>query len=598
MRIVGNTNPISVYIASKDEPLLINEFVVIDNKDIGEVIETIGLDINDKDSLLKFDINSKEDYKFLAKVKLLRERKNPVNPESIVRKAKFEDVKNIFIKDSKEDALALGIIKGTESISDIPMEYSNIMCLYEQGSGIQNQEGIPFLFNYRRMNEIPHIGLFGGSGSGKSYALRVISEEIKEREIPNIIIDPHSELEFSKYNEENYIQNKKLDNQEIFEIGKNISINFTDISSDELAMALSSSSQLTEVMYSAVRRIHIQGESLESFKNRLNNLIQIFEEEELNKNKKVYSSEVSNTKLYKEFKNDISGVATLKAISWRFNNLLTLGLFNDIENKGIDGLENALLSRKTIILRGSIKILNIFTGFIVKHFYKLRKLYKESIVKSVPAKKIPPYIITLDEAHNFCPKSKLDNPTKSIIREIAQEGRKYGVFLMLASQRPALIDDTVVALLSTKFIFRTIRYADKQIIESETDLNELEIKRLSYLNSGDAFVSSGLLGRTMFIKFRASKTVSPHKENPFEELNSNFNDIRKKNKKEEELIIEYIKEYESISSIRLNELYRYLSTRDTSIDSIDELEKRLNFMANNGVLIKDVGIVGDTYRKA
>ena len=47
-----------------------------------------------------------------------------------------------------------------------------------------------------------------------------------------------------------------------------------------------------------------------------------------------------------------------------------------------------------------------------------------------------------------------------------------GYFWSLASQRPALLDDTINAQLNTKIIFRTVRSMDLSVISEETDLGE------------------------------------------------------------------------------------------------------------------------------
>ncbi len=130
----------------------------------------------------------------------------------------------------------------------------------------------------------------------------------------------------------------------------------------------------------------------------------------------------------------------------------------------------------------------------------------------------PPFIIVTDEAHNFAPKG-YDSPSKSILKEISQEGRKYGAFLILATQRPTLLDETITAQLNTKFIFRTVRASDIQTIKEETDITEEEARRLPYLRTGgDVFISEASLGRTVFARIRAANTTSPHRENPFDEL--------------------------------------------------------------------------------
>ena len=125
----------------------------------------------------------------------------------------------------------------------------------------------------------------------------------------------------------------------------------------------------------------------------------------------------------------------------------------------------------------------------------------------------PTFIVITDEAHNFAPKG-VDSPTKHILREIAQEGRKYGVFLVLATQRPTLLDDTITAQLNTKLIFRTVRASDIDTIREETDISTEEAKRLPYLQTGDVFISSSKLGRTSYVRIRYADTESPHKENP------------------------------------------------------------------------------------
>jgi Predicted ATPase len=113
---------------------------------------------------------------------------------------------------------------------------------------------------------------------------------------------------------------------------------------------------------------------------------------------------------------------------------------------------------------------------------------------------------------------------KSILKEISQEGRKYGVFLALATQRPTLLDETITAQLNTKLIFRTVRASDIDTIKEETDITSEEAKRLPYLRTGDVFISSAVVGRTIFARIRAAYTVSPHTQNPFDELKQKKNE--------------------------------------------------------------------------
>jgi len=74
--------------------------------------------------------------------------------------------------------------------------------------------------------------------------------------------------------------------------------------------------------------------------------------------------------------------------------------------------------------------------------------------------------------------------------------------LILSTQRPSLLDDTILAQLSTKFIFRTVRETDLRTISNETDLSSNDIDRLPYLKTGDAFISSAIYQRSIPMRIK------------------------------------------------------------------------------------------------
>ncbi len=169
---------------------------------------------------------------------------------------------------------------------------------------------------------------------------------------------------------------------------------------------------------------------------------------------------------------------------------------------------------KLIVIQGNTRILQVFSTYLLNNLYHRRRDYKDAQYRKTTADYFPPFIIVTDEAHNFAPKG-YEPPSKSILKEISQEGRKYGTFLILATQRPTLLDETITAQLNTKFIFRTVRASDIQTIKEETDITEEEARRLPYLRTGDVFISEALMGRTIFARIRAANTTSPpHTETP------------------------------------------------------------------------------------
>ncbi len=96
----------------------------------------------------------------------------------------------------------MGGIKNSERFYDeLPVRLKNLYKIVEDGKEREQNE-IPFIFTIEEMVQYPHIGIFGGSGSGKSFLVRVLIEEIAKFGYPAIIFDPHFEMSFSSLNKE------------------------------------------------------------------------------------------------------------------------------------------------------------------------------------------------------------------------------------------------------------------------------------------------------------------------------------------------------------------------------------------------------------
>jgi hypothetical protein len=79
-----------------------------------------------------------------------------------------------------------------------------------------------------------------------------------------------------------------------------------------------------------------------------------------------------------------------------------------------------------------------------------------------------PLLFVCEEAHRYAPAdSKIGfGPTRRALSRIAKEGRKYGVFLGLVTQRPAEIDPTIISQCSTLFVMRMSNDRDQALIRS------------------------------------------------------------------------------------------------------------------------------------
>jgi DNA helicase HerA-like ATPase len=207
---------------------------------------------------------------------------------------------------------------------------------------------------------------------------------------------------------------------------------------------------------------------------------------------------------------------TIIALSWRLNSLENSNIFNGTTH----ALIRAMQDRQVCVLRGSMEQIHVVSSHVIEKLYYMRRSFIDAreVGHLGDIEPFPPFFIGMDEAHLFCPHNDSFSLTKRIMKTIAQEGRKYGVFELLATQRPSLLDPTIVAQIANKFIFRLSIKEDIESIKKETDLNEGEIKKLPYMSSGESYISSSIIGRTLFVKIRYGITTAKTTTNPFDEF--------------------------------------------------------------------------------
>jgi DNA helicase HerA-like ATPase len=77
-------------------------------------------------------------------------------------------------------------------------------------------------------------------------------------------------------------------------------------------------------------------------------------------------------------------------------------------------------------------------------------------------------LFVCEEAHRYAPADKSIGfgPTRKAVSRIAKEGRKYGVFLGLVTQRPAELDATIISQCSTLFAMRMANDRDQAVIRA------------------------------------------------------------------------------------------------------------------------------------
>lgn len=128
-----------------------------------------------------------------------------------------------------------------------------------------------------------------------------------------------------------------------------------------------------------------------------------------------------------------------------------------------------------------------------------------------------PILIVLEEAHRYIPAHREgDSEPRSaeIFDRIAREGRKYGVSLMLASQRPSELSRTVLSQCGTLVAHRMLNPDDQNLVRHATPFAAREVLRqLPGLATQHAVVLGEAVPAPSYVKVNRVKNP-PHSDDP------------------------------------------------------------------------------------
>jgi uncharacterized protein len=113
-------------------------------------------------------------------------------------------------------------------------------------------------------------------------------------------------------------------------------------------------------------------------------------------------------------------------------------------------------------------------------------------------------LLLCEEAHRYMPADPRLGfaPTRHALSRIAKEGRKYGCFLGVVTQRPGDLDPTVLSQCSTVFAMRLANEADQAIIRSAiADSSASSLSFLSSMGQREAIAFGEGVAATMRLRF-------------------------------------------------------------------------------------------------
>ena len=167
-----------------------------------------------------------------------------------------------------------------------------------------------------------------------------------------------------------------------------------------------------------------------------------------------------------------------------------------------DLLTDRLTGKKCQIVNFNI---NYIDDRLAKALTKIisKMLYSLSVENSIRGS--IPFHILIEEAHRYVQKDKdIEILGYNIFERIAKEGRKYGVFLGLITQRPSELSDTTVSQCANFLILRTIHPRDLDYIKNMVpNISSEVIEQVKNLQSGNcvAFGTAFKVPTSMYIQY-------------------------------------------------------------------------------------------------
>ena len=172
--------------------------------------------------------------------------------------------------------------------------------------------------------------------------------------------------------------------------------------------------------------------------------------------------------------------------------------------------------RTQLVRYGQISVVSLagYTGDFKATIYSL--IAEEIFDKKVSDELRLPVLFVLEEAHHFAPAQPRSDAEKRSItttRQIAQEGRKFGVGQVIISQRPSRLDETTLSQCNSFVIMRMVNPADQGFVRRVIEtLGEDEAKLLPDLDVGEALLSGQFINFPVLVRMKAPASQGEREE--------------------------------------------------------------------------------------
>jgi uncharacterized protein len=116
-----------------------------------------------------------------------------------------------------------------------------------------------------------------------------------------------------------------------------------------------------------------------------------------------------------------------------------------------------------------------------------------------------PTLIVIDEAHNVCPREPADDVTELATdhaARIAAEGRKFGLYLLVATQRPQRVNELVLSQCDNLVLMRMASTSDLAYVAATLSFAPAPLlERATTFGQGESLVAGKISSHPAFVRF-------------------------------------------------------------------------------------------------
>jgi len=193
-----------------------------------------------------------------------------------------------------------------------------------------------------------------------------------------------------------------------------------------------------------------------------------------------------------------------------------LGQMEEINKRTARDSEPLPTDRKQLVSYGGISVVAL-AGYTSDFQATIYSLIADEIFEARVRNDLKlPVLLLLEEAHNFAPAQSMTPAERRAInttKQIAQEGRKFGVGLILISQRPSRLDETTLSQCNSYIIMRMVNPADQKFVRNVVEtLAEDEAKLLPDLDVGEAILSGQLINFPVLVRIKKPESQGEREE--------------------------------------------------------------------------------------